>query len=313
MFRTSRVAFSALLSLTVALAAMLQSPNACRAGTTGIIVPAYFYPGTGGPGGSGNGWAAMAAAASQVPITAIFNPDSGPLPGPADPNYVTALTNLETAGGKSVAYVYTGDGSVPLVTVESQISTYITQYGSLINGFFLDAMNVIPSELSYYQSIDSFIKTLSASYDVIGNPGQPFLNGVTPAQYLATANTFDLFEGSDASFSSYPYGLNWFESDASSQFSNIVYDAPTVTAMQADITKAVGLDAGYVYVTDQTLPNPYAQLPSYWDQEVAAVATLNAKVPAAVPQPTPLASGLVLGGLIALTAMRRGGLLHLAC
>ena len=44
--------------------------------------------------------------------------------------------------------------------------------------------------------------------------------------------------------------------------------------MLADLSKAVSLNAGYVYITDQTLPNPYAQLPSYWDQEVAAIASV---------------------------------------
>jgi Spherulation-specific family 4 len=75
-----------------AFAALIGTPAAARA-DLGILVPSYFYPGTGGPGGSGDGWAAMTAAASQVQITAILNPDSGPLPGPADPNYTNAMTS----------------------------------------------------------------------------------------------------------------------------------------------------------------------------------------------------------------------------
>jgi hypothetical protein len=49
----------------------------------------------------------MTMATAEDPLTAIFNPGSGPLPAPADPNYVTAMTNLESAGGKAVACVYT--------------------------------------------------------------------------------------------------------------------------------------------------------------------------------------------------------------
>src|SRR5580658_115253 len=118
MCRSSGFTCSVFLSLTVAVAVILQSSRSCSADNLGTIVPAYFYPGTGGPGGVGDGWAAMAAAAAQIPVTAVFNPDSGPLPGPADPNYVNAMTNLEIAGGKAVAYVYTEDGSAPLTTVE---------------------------------------------------------------------------------------------------------------------------------------------------------------------------------------------------
>src|SRR5208282_5187852 len=74
-----------LLTMTVAVAGTLVSPSSARSDTVGIIVPAYFYPGTGGTEGFTDGWAQMAAAAGKVPITAIMNPDSGPSPGPADP------------------------------------------------------------------------------------------------------------------------------------------------------------------------------------------------------------------------------------
>ena len=55
---------------------MAGIPATARA-DLGVLVPAYFYPATGGPGGSGDGWAAMTAAAGQIPVTAIFNPNSG--------------------------------------------------------------------------------------------------------------------------------------------------------------------------------------------------------------------------------------------
>jgi hypothetical protein len=248
----------------------------------------------------------MAAAAGQIQVTAVFNPDSGPLPGPPDPNYVTAMTNLENASGKAVGYVYTDNGSAPLASVEGQVSTYISQYGSLIDGFFLDGMSVTPSTLSYYQSLDSYIKGLNSSYTVIGNPGQPYLNGVSPSQYLSTADVFDIFEGpntapaGDPGFNNYPSGQNWFQSYPSDRFSNTIYDAPTTSAMLADLSQAAQLNAGHVYITDQTASNPYAQLPSYWDQEVSAIASL--------PEPSPLACSLVLGSLIALGARWRGRL-----
>jgi hypothetical protein len=70
--------------------------------------------------------------------------------------------------------------------------------------------------------------------------------------------------------------------------------------MLADLSQAAQLNAGHVYITDQTASNPYAQLPSYWDQEVSAIASL--------PEPSPLACSLVLGSLIALGARWRGRL-----
>ncbi len=101
------------------------------AANIGVLVPACFFPGTGGPGGVGDGWASMASAGSTISVTAILNPESGPEPGPANPNYVTAMMNLELAGGKVVACIDTDDGAIPLATVEGEITTYRSQYGNL--------------------------------------------------------------------------------------------------------------------------------------------------------------------------------------
>ena len=285
--------------ILMALTGVIGSVPPATAGSVGALVPAYFYPGTGGPGGVGDGWAAMAAAAATIPVTAIFNPDSGPLPGPPDPNYVNALTNLENAGGKVVAYVYTDYGNISLATVEGQISTYITQYGRLINGFFTDGMSTDPSVVPYYQALYSFVKGLSSSYDVIGNPGT-----ATNPSYLAasppTANTFLTYEGSAADYTSANTSMG-----ASSLYANTIYDQLTVEGMQADVAFAAQHNVGYVYVTDQTLPNPYDQLPSYWDQEVAAISA------ASVPEPGSMAimaSGCMLMALgIAVRHRARSG------
>jgi hypothetical protein len=251
----------------------------------GIIVPAYFAPSSGGPGGAGDGWAAMAAAARTVSITAIFNPDSGPASGPANQAYANAFTQLEGNGGKVVAYVWTDNGEEPIVTVESEISTYISQYGNLINGFMLDGMLVTPSTLSYYQNLDSYIKGLSSSYTIIGNPGQPYLNGLAPADYLSVADIYNIFEGPNSApsgspgYNTFPYGQTWYQSFPSDRFSNTVSDVPADTdnssessAMLSDVALAAQRDAGYVYITDLTGSNPYDALPSYWNQEVTTVA-----------------------------------------
>jgi hypothetical protein len=300
MHKPNRIGGSFLVAFGVILAGILYGSDRCLA-TVGTVVPSYFYPGTGGPGGVGDGWAAMAAAAPNIPLIAVLNPNSGPLAGPADPNYTTAMTNLENASGKTVAYVFTDDGGTPLASVESQIGTYLTQYGTLIDGFYLDGMSVTPSTLSYYQSIDAYIKGLSPGFTVVGNPGQPYLNGVSPANYLTTADIFDLFEGpgtapmSDPGFNNYPYGQTWYQSYPAGGFDNTIYDVPSESAMVADVSTAAGLNAGYVYVTDQGAGNPYAQLPSYWDQEVAAITSL----------PEPAAAGLIAVAATGLLGRRR--------
>jgi hypothetical protein len=244
----------------------------------GVIVPAYFYPGTGGPGGSGDGWAALAAAAGQVAVTAIFNPDSGPAPGPADPNYVTALTNLENAGGRVIAYVWTNYAGVPLATVEGEINTYLSQYGSLIQGFFLDGManDNSTGDVSYYHSLYAYVKGLNPAYLVVGNPG----TSTVPDYLTAATQGADVvvtFENPAANYAGNP-PPSWVSGYAPSHFGNVLYAEPTVAGMNADVALAGQRNVGYVYLTDQTLNPPtgylYDQLPSYWDQEVTSLASL---------------------------------------
>ena len=74
-----------------------------------------------------------------------------------------------------------------------------------------------------------------------------------------------------------------------------IYDQPTVAGMQADITFAAQNNVGYVYVTDQPLNPPtgylYDQLPSYWDQEVAAIAGASVPEPGSI---TLMVSGCIV-------------------
>ncbi|HVC96815.1 MAG TPA: spherulation-specific family 4 protein [Pirellulales bacterium] len=258
----------------------------------GVLVPAYFYPGTGGPGGVGDGWAAMTTAAGEISLTAVFNPDSGPLPGPADPNYVNALTNLENAGGRVIAYIPTGYGTTLLTTVESEATLYLSQYGSLINGFFIDQMtnDNSPGHLTYYHDLYTYLKGVNSAFEVIGNPGAP-----TDPGYLAPAtqgaDALVTYENNDLT---QPYTASppssWVFASPASDFVNIVYNQSTVAGMVADVNATPSYNVGSVYVTDQTVPNPYSQLPSYWDQEVAAIQAL--------PEPAALTLWS-LGGLVA--------------
>jgi T5SS/PEP-CTERM-associated repeat protein len=202
-----------------------------------------------------------------------------------DPNAVsTKIQSFEAAGGSVIGYIATNYGTISLGTVESQISTYIQQFGDLVEGFFIDQMSVVPATLSYYQCLNAFIKGLSPSYLTVGNPGQPFLNGVTPADYLSVADVMTIFEGpdtaattapDDAGFNHYPYAPNWFQTEPTQDIANIVNGTPTIAALNADIDKAAALNAGYVYVTDLTAApgvDTYGELPPYWNAEVAALA-----------------------------------------
>ena len=99
---------------------------------------------------------------------------------------------------------------------------------------------------------------------------------------------------------------SWVTSYSPNHFANVMYDELSSQGMMADVALAAQRNVGYVYVTDQTLPNPYGELPSYWDQEVAAISAASVPEPGSV---TIMASGcmLVAPGIAVRRWVRRRG------
>jgi hypothetical protein len=53
----------------------------------------------------------------------------------------------------------------------------------------------------------------------------------------------------------------------------VIYATSTTSAMSTAVRLSRARNAGYVYVTPDTLPNPYDTLPtgSYWSSELATI------------------------------------------
>lgn len=88
-------------------------------------------------------------------------------------------------------------------------------------------------------------------------------------------------EPEGANFDAYPTeapynGLNpWFLQYRPRRFANLVYDVPNAEDMEDALGKAVQYNAGYVFFTDDILPNPWDTLPEYWEEEVEAIRAFN--------------------------------------
>jgi hypothetical protein len=233
-----------------------------HANAEGLLVPAYIYP----SGSGATQWNTLAANASTVPTTVILNPDSGP-GTTQDPNYVAAVAKVRAAGGKVIGYVYTSYAQRPLSAVVQDINAYQALYQ--VDGFFIDEMTAdgTTANVQFYQSVYNYIKGLSANYTVTGNPGTN-----VPEIYasLPVADQIVVFEDNARRYASYAPQA-WQASYPTSRFAHIVY-AASATQMQNFVQHASSKGAGSVYITSKTLPNPYGALPSYWSQEVAAVA-----------------------------------------
>ena len=279
----------------IAFAIVGSFAGVATAGSISLLVPAYFYPG----GATAADWTALDTAAQTTSVTVIFNPASGP-GSITDPTWVSAISTFRADGGHVVAYVPTdyNQGGNPLTggsnSVEGMIQGYQSLYPGLYDGFFLDEMANTPgagnANLTYYNSIYTYIKGISGSYQVIGNMGinptvEAFLKPATQG-----ADTLVTYENSATTF---PYATytppSWATNYSANHFASIIHDESTTAAMQADITRAATVNnIGYVYVTDSS---GYLALPTYWNQEVAQV----------VAVPEPATSALLLSGGIAIS------------
>ena len=258
---TDTVGASVSQSYTVTI--RLPSPIIRTPEGIGILVPAYFYPMSGGY------WDQLAAAAERVPLMAILNPDSGP--GSAfDPNYGAAVDKLRAAGGAVIGYVDTAYGTGGLTQVEADINAYMSWYH--LDGIFLDEManDANAADRAYYQQVYNYIHGLQSNWTVAGNPGTSTL-----ADYAANPDADNLVVFEDGSgFSSYTPSP-WQSLLPGQDFTNLVYNVSSAADMQADVNQAVSQHTGWLYVTDATLPNPYDTLPSYWTSLVGDVAAAN--------------------------------------
>jgi hypothetical protein len=242
-------------------------PTQSFAATTGLplVVPAYFDP-----IGKGAGfWNDLATTAAKVPTIVILNPNSGPGLR-EDPAYTAAIAKVRAAGGKVIGYVSSSYTTRSLSAVVSDINMYVSLYR--IDGFFIDEMtsDSVTSHVQFYQSVYNYIKGLSPSYSVMGNPGTS-----VPEIYasLPIADQFVVFEDSAKRYASY-VSAPWQARYPKSRFVHIVYG---VNASQSSktIQFANAHGAGGVFVTSTGLPNPYMNLPAYWNQEVATAAAIR--------------------------------------
>lgn len=278
-----------------------------------ILVPAYFYPSY-DPAQSY--WDEMESAVrAGASVTAIMNPASGPDVGPNYPghtvnsDYVAAVDSFRAAGGKVLGYVSTcyGDNNcynkTPAVRSAQDVMNDVRAYSDFyhVDGIFLDEMSNVdpttnPAPYSFYQGVVSEIRNLHPEWQIFGNPGT-----ATPKEYAALVDTLVTRENSsNAPMPSDP-NPSWMDvSDAPKQ-AHLYYNAKPAE-MQNLIAQAIGLRAGYIYITDDNGGNPWDTLPSYWNEEFQAI-KLAAPV-ASVPVPPSIA--LMLSGLFLLLRRKLG-------
>lgn len=216
-----------------------------------VVIPAYFYP------GSPSLWPTATAATPGVSIM-VANPASGPGTS-VDPNYTAAIASAKAAGIRILGYVDTSYAAIATNTVEANVATWKNFYG--VTDIFFDQASSAAGDEPYYATLNSYVHTQTAGSLVMLNPGT-----IPDQSYMNAGDIIAIFENTYSVWQTATFPA-WMHSFAPNRFYTIVYNVPDQTTMTGVLTKAKQNNIGYVYVTNDGLPNPYDTLPPYFSTQ----------------------------------------------
>jgi len=258
--RTLTVVFASILFLFIIPLLTSTQTAGLSTSPTGLIISLYTYPGT--------TWDQVAVAKKahpSVPIIAIINPASGPGTS-IDTKYVTGIQELKSAGVIVLGYVYTNYASRNMSSVIDDIDTYKKWYP--VDGIKFDQMANTPGFESYYSNLTAYAKSQGFTFTV-GNPGTD-----TKPSYIGTVDNIIIYEG--PGLPTIPTLAGWHTSYDKSNFSGESFGVSTLDEA-AEFTESQYL--GYMYITNDILPNPYDSIPPYLSTEVAVLDTSSTITP----------------------------------
>jgi hypothetical protein len=248
------VVVAAAIVLSLRLSAAGRPVPPCRASgpVQASFVPAFFEP---------PAWD-QAVSDGRAPGVMILNPASGPGAAP-DPGLQAAVRHASAAGSRVIGYIGTSYGQLPAAQARADVRDYAAWYH--VRGVFLDQTPTQGSaQLGYYQDLRGYIRQVIPGADVWINPGS-----FPDRSYMSVADVVMVFEGTYAQYQHLTLPA-WDRDYPAARFAHTIYATPP-----ASVPDAVHLsrqrNAGYLFLTPDTGPNPYGTLPSYWPAEHAAV------------------------------------------
>jgi hypothetical protein len=227
-----------------------------RPGSVHMIVPAYWDP--------DQQWQKIIADAPTVGMI-IFNPDNGP--GTATKAaYTAAIAQAQAANIIVLGYVSTQYGQRAEADIDADVNGYYQYYSPsgiyFAEGPTADTCDTLQAE---YQRLTALAHSHdSSAYLAIGTRFCP--------TFITFSDLMVEFAETYSTYQSYTTP-SWMPSGSPERFCHFISEVPDNEASHV-LSMAVGFGAGWVFTTDGVLPNPWGALPSYYDQEVAAIRAL---------------------------------------
>lgn len=251
--------------VTVFLASTAATlPAQAATSTQSIAIPAYEYPTLTAL------WGAIDAAGSQIPFV-IVNPASGPGTS-ANNDYTNRIATNTTEGIRSIGYVDTNYQARPMADVMNDIDQWYALYPG-IQGIFFDRVSVVDDAALCYSAYAYNYAKIKHTHDpVIQNFGT-----YTSPAYEPYGDIFVNAEMDHALYQTWILPTDGFQNNPaySSRFWHLIHTTNS-TDLGSTLTQTRNNNAGWVYITDDTMPNPYDTAPTYWNTELTSVATLPA-------------------------------------
>lgn len=255
----------ALLSLTVGLkadpasasgspkqsATVTAASAACQAPSPShpvIGIPAYMW--------ADDAWSSVVDAVPPGSLV-IFNPDSGPGAAPSA-HFAAQVQEATQHGVCLLGYVQTEYGQRAAGDVLTDVAHYRKWYG--VTSIFFDEASSATSQLAYYTRLADSVHRVSGAL-VAFNPGT-----VPDSGYGNIADLLVLFEGNQQEFATFN-PPSWLPTERARGWALVYGVAPDDELSALDYAGQAGMAAAYV--TDDTLPNPWDAVPSYWSTEIA--------------------------------------------
>jgi Spherulation-specific family 4 len=250
------VAVILVLAVAAGVVAGLKSEGITGRYCQKTFVPAYF---------DASAWP-QATVGKHRPSAMILNPSTGIGAG-SGPNsgYQSAARQAHAKGIMILGYSSTAFGSRPISQIEADVRNYKAWYG--VNGIFLDSVSGTASALPYYRKLARYIHQTIPGSSVWLNAGN-----YPDQRYMSIGDVLMVFEGTYAQYRDVQVP-SWARNFPATRFANTIYGAVTSSEANSAISLSRSRNAGYVFVTNLTEPNPYDALPGYWSSEVTAISS----------------------------------------
>jgi hypothetical protein len=241
--------------------------------------PSYWYPSA----TAGSPWARAVASSPPLDLV-VINPDSGPGER-ADAAYVAQVARAHAASAtlSVLGYVHTSYGTRTPAEVHADVAAFFGWYD--VDGIFVDEVSADATSAPYFAELAAFIRAqrapaaargaakaragAGAAPLVVFNPGTSLDEAFEPSFDVVMSFEGPLAEYLD--FAPAPWLRNASRL-APARIWHCVHSVPeprgNATGPLADaVARAKALNAGWVYATNETLPNPYARLPGegFWE------------------------------------------------